>query len=351
MLLTTTLTVSAIGVLMVYTATRSQYSQYYLDRQGLWDLIGVAAMVIVASVDYHRFEDLAYLLYGALLLALVVVFGLGHSALGSTRWFQIGPFQLQPSAFAALVLILAVATYCARRQEEGLNASRIAALLVVLAVPTVLVIEQPDLGSGIVMVIAFGAILVVAGVKLRYLLAVGAVGILAVFLVLDLGILHSYQASRISVLFNPNKGTGSVAYQLNQSKIAIGSGGAFGKGIGRGSQTNLGYVPEQSNDFIFTAVGEQLGFLGSASLLALFAVMLWRVLRIAQLAKDNFGRLVCAGVLGLVGFSVFQNAGMTMGLMPITGIPLPFVSYGGSATIAFFVAIGLTLNVGMRRYT
>ncbi len=350
-LLTTTLTVSAIGVLMVYTATRSQYSQYYLDRQGLWDLIGVAAMVIVASVDYHRFEDLAYLLYGALLLALVVVFGLGHSALGSTRWFQIGPFQLQPSAFAALVLILAVATYCARRQEEGLNASRIAALLVVLAVPTVLVIEQPDLGSGIVMVIAFGAILVVAGVKLRYLLAVGAVGILAVFLVLDLGILHSYQASRISVLFNPNKGTGSVAYQLNQSKIAIGSGGAFGKGIGRGSQTNLGYVPEQSNDFIFTAVGEQLGFLGSASLLALFAVMLWRVLRIAQLAKDNFGRLVCAGVLGLVGFSVFQNAGMTMGLMPITGIPLPFVSYGGSATIAFFVAIGLTLNVGMRRYT
>jgi rod shape determining protein RodA len=350
-LLAATLTVSAVGVLMVYTATRSEYSQRFLDRQGLWTLLGVGAMVIVASIDYHRFEDVAYALYGAVLLALVAVFAVGHSALGSTRWFQIGPLQLQPSAFAALVLILAVAAYCARRQEEGLNAIRIATLLIMLAVPTVLVIKQPDLGSAVVMVIAFGAILVVAGVKLRYLLAVAALGILAAFLVLDLGILHRYQASRISVLFNPNHGTSKAAYQITQSKITLGSGGLLGKGIGRGSQTNGGYVPEQYTDFIFTAVGEQLGFAGTASLLALFAVILWRILRIAQLSKDGFGRLVCAGVLGLIGFSVFQNAGMTMGIMPITGIPLPFVSYGGSATIAFFAAIGLTLNVGMRRHT
>lgn len=350
-LLGATLTISAVGVVMVYTATRSSYGHYYLDRQGLWVLIGVGVMVIVASVDYHRFEDLAYALYGAVLLGLVGVFAVGHSALGSTRWFQLGPLQLQPSAFAGVAIILAVAAYCGRRQEEGLNAARIATILVMVAVPAILVIKQPDLGSAIVMVIAFGAILVVAGVRLRYLVAVGLLGALAVFLVLELGVLHSYQASRISVLFNQSKGTNGVSYQLNQSKIAIGSGGFLGKGIGKGSQTNLGYVPEQSNDFIFTAVGEQLGFVGSASLLALFAVMLWRILRTAQLAKDSFGRLICAGVLGLVGFSVFQNAGMTMGLMPITGIPLPFVSYGGSATIAFFGAIGLTLNVGMRRYT
>ncbi|MGH9128387.1 MAG: rod shape-determining protein RodA [Acidimicrobiales bacterium] len=350
-LLAATLTVSAVGVLMVYTATRSTYAQYYLDRQGIWTLIGVGAMVLVASVDYHRFEDVGYVLYGAVLLGLVGVFVVGHNALGSTRWFQIGPLQLQPSAFAAIALILAVATYCSRRQEEGLNAGRVAALLVMLAVPTVLVIKQPDLGSAIVMVIAFGAILVVAGVKLRYLAAVAVLGGLAVFLVLDLGILHHYQSGRLSSFLHQSAGTNKAAYQINQSKITIGSGGFFGKGIGHGSQTNLGYVPEQYTDFIFTAVGEQLGFVGTASLLALFAVILWRILRTAQLAKDHFGRLVCAGVLGLIGFSVFQNAGMTMGIMPITGIPLPFVSYGGSSTIAFFAAIGLTLNVGMRRYT
>lgn len=350
-LLSSTLIVSAIGVLMVYTATRSVYSQRFLDRQGLWTVIGVAAMVLVASVDYHNFEELGYFLYGAVLLGLVGVFVVGNSALGATRWFQIGPLQLQPSAFAALALILAVAAYCSRRQEEGLDAARVATLLLLLAIPTVLVIKQPDLGSGIVMVMAFGAILVVAGVRLRYLLVVAGLGAVAVFLVLQLGILHGYQANRLSSFLHPNVNTGKVAYQLNQSKITIGSGGLFGKGIGRGSQTNLGYVPEQYTDFIFTAVAEQLGFLGAATLLALFGVILWRILRTAQLAKDQYGRLICAGVLGLIGFSVFQNAGMTMGIMPITGIPLPFVSYGGSATIAFFAAIGLTLNVGMRRYT
>lgn len=336
---------------MVYTATRTQYFQRFLDRQGLFTVIGVGVMVLVASVDYQRFQDLGYLLYGAVLLGLVGVFAVGHSAKGSTRWFQIGPFQLQPSAFAALALILAVAAYCSRHQEEGLNAPRVAALLLIAAVPAVLVLKQPDLGSTIVMVIAFGALLVVAGVRLRYLLVVGVLGALAVFLVLNLGLLHHYQSNRLSSFLNPSvAGNTGPGFQLNQSKVTIGSGGLLGKGIGHGPQTNLGYVPYQYTDFIFTAVAEQLGFVGSATLLGLFGVILWRIMRTAQLAKDSYGRLLCAGVLGLIGFSVFQNAGMTMGIMPITGIPLPFVSYGGSATLAFFAAIGLTLNVGMRRY-
>lgn len=350
-LLSSTLVVSAIGVLMVYTATRSEYQQYYLDRQGVWTVIGVAVMVLAATVDYRRLEELGYYFYGAVLLGLVGVFAVGDSAQGSTRWFQIGPFQLQPSAFAALALILTVAAYCSRHQDEGLDAPKVATLLLIAAIPAVLVVEQPDLGSAIVMVIAFGAILVVAGLRLRYLLVLGTVAAMGVFLVLELGILHSYQLSRIASVFHQSRSTGTVAYQLQQSKIAIGSGGVTGKGIGHGSQTNGGYVPEQYTDFIFTAVAEQLGFVGAATLLALFGVILWRIMRTAQLAKDHYGRLLCAGVLGLIGFSVFQNAGMTMGIMPITGIPLPFVSYGGSATIAFFAAIGLTLNVGMRRYT
>ncbi|MGH9131014.1 MAG: rod shape-determining protein RodA [Acidimicrobiales bacterium] len=346
-----TLIVASVGVLMVYTASRSQYGLHYLDRQALFTVIGVGVMVLMASVDYHRFEDLGYLAYGAVLLGLVGVFAVGHKAKGSTRWFQIGPFQLQPSEFAALALILAVATYCSRHQDEGLNAPRVASLLLMAAVPVVLVIKQPDLGSAIVMVIAFGAILLVAGLRLRYLLVLAALAALAVYLVLGLGILHHYQSDRIHSFLNQNVGNTGAAYQLHQSKIAIGSGGLTGKGIGHGPQTNLGYVPEQTTDFIFTAVGEQLGFLGAGALLAMLAVILWRITRIAQLARDTYGRLICAGVLGLIGFSVFQNAGMTMGIMPITGIPLPFVSYGGSATLAFFAAVGLSLNVGMRRYT
>lgn len=349
MLLAATLTVSAIGVLMVYTATRTQYGHHFLDRQAVWTLMGVAVMALVASVDYRRFEDMGYVVYGAVGLSLLAVFAVGRSALGSTRWFQIGPLQLQPSAFAALALILAASAYCCRHEKDGLDAKRVTILLAMAAVPALLVIKQPDLGSGIVMVVAFGAILVVAGVRARYLAVVVALGALAVFLVLDLGVLKSYQAARITALFHPT-GNSSAAYTLQQSKIAIGSGGLLGKGIGGGSQTNLGYVPEQYTDFIFTAVGEQLGFVGAASLLGLFAVILWRVLRAARVARDQYGRLLCAGVLGLVGFSVFQNAAMTMGIMPITGIPLPFVSYGGSATIAFFASIGLALNVGMRRY-
>ncbi|MGH9065531.1 MAG: rod shape-determining protein RodA [Acidimicrobiales bacterium] len=355
LLVFTTLAVSALGVLMVYTATRAQLIQqglsphHFLDRQAVWTLLGVGVMLVLAAVDYHRFEELGYVAYGALLLALLGVYVVGRSALGSQRWYQLGPVQLQPSAFAALALILAVAAYCHRHQEAGLTARRVGALVVMALVPTVLVVKQPDLGSGIVMVVTFIAMLVVAGVRIRYLVALAVLGLVGIVAVVSLGMLKSYQTNRLTTFLHPSA-TGAAGYNLRQSKIAIGSGSLTGKGLFDAPQTNLGYVPEQYTDFIFTAVGEQLGFAGAASLLALFALMLWRILRAAQMAKDQYGRLLCAGVLGLVAFSVFQNAGMTMGLMPITGIPLPFVSYGGSATIAFFAGIGLVLNVAMRRH-
>jgi rod shape determining protein RodA len=275
----------------------------------------------------------------------------------------LGSFQLQPSAFATLALILATAAFL-RRHQGDIRLRHVIVLLIMTGIPIFLVYKQPDLGTAIVMAVVLLVMLVVAGVKGRYLTALAALAVLGIVAVVQLGVLKQYQVDRLTSFVHQTPAGQTVTaapgssassnqkstYNLAQSKIAIGSGGTTGKGLFNGSQTNLNYVPEQQTDFIFTAVGEQLGFVGAAALLALFGVVVWRILRIAQTARDSLGMLLCAGVLGLIGLSVFQNAGMTMGIMPITGIPLPFMSYGGSATIAFFAAIGIVLNVGMRRF-
>ncbi|HEX6476540.1 MAG TPA: rod shape-determining protein RodA [Acidimicrobiales bacterium] len=366
-----TFAVAAMGVLMVYSATRGKLElagadpRFYLKKQLLYAVIGVAVMVVVMLIDYHQFEILGAIAYGAVLLGLLAVLSpIGRSALGSQRWFQVGSFQLQPSAFATLALILAMASYLRRRQGD-IMLRHVLVLLVMAGIPILLVYKQPDLGTAMVMAASLLVMMVVAGVKGRYLAALGLLAVLGIVAVVQLGVLKQYQVQRLTSFVHqtpagqttpaaPNSNSTSTqnqqaTYNLAQSKIAIGSGGTTGKGLFNGSQTNLNYVPEQQTDFIFTAVGEQLGFVGAASLLALFAIILWRILRAAQMARDKLGTLLCGGVLGLIGLSVFQNAGMTMGIMPITGIPLPFMSYGGSATIAFFAAIGIVLNVGMRR--
>jgi rod shape determining protein RodA len=222
------------------------------------------------------------------------------------------------------------------------------------ALPVLLVALQPDLGTAITLGCVLGIVLVVAGVPARYLLVVGMIAVLVTIVGLHLHVLKNYQLDRLDAFLkqsDPNScGSTSAGYNLCESKIAIADGGLTGRGLFHGPQTNLQYVPEQQTDFIFTAVGEQLGFAGAATLLGLFATMLWRIVRTAQLAYDRVGTLLCAGVLAYIAFSVFQNAGMTMGIMPITGIPLPLVSYGGSSTIATFAAVGIVLNVGMRKY-
>jgi rod shape determining protein RodA len=367
-----TLAVAAMGVVMVYSATRGKLElagadpRFYLKKQLLYAIIGLAVMVVVMLIDYHQFEILGVFAYGAVLLGLLAVLSpLGSSARGSQRWFQVGSFQLQPSAFASLALILAIASYL-RRRQGAIMLRHVVVLLLMAGIPIFLVYKQPDLGTTMVMAASLLVMMVVAGVKGRYLAALGLLAVLGIVAVAQLGVLKQYQVDRLTSFVHQtpagqttpaaqgsassNNQSQQSTYNLAQSKIAIGSGGTTGKGLFNGSQTNLNYVPEQQTDFIFTAVGEQLGFLGAASLLALFGIIIWRVLRAAQTARDTFGTLLCGGVLGLIGLSVFQNAGMTMGIMPITGIPLPFMSYGGSATIAFFAAIGIVLNVGMRRF-
>jgi rod shape determining protein RodA len=355
-----TLMVSTIGVVMVYTATRGpllaqgEDPRTFLKKQGLFVVLGFVAMVVVAVFDYRRLEQLATIAYWLIVLALMGVFVLGSSAQGAARWFSIGPLQLQPSEFAVLALILAVAAYCARRDADGLAWRDVFRLLIMAGIPIVLVLLQPDLGTAIIMVIVLLVMLAVAGLPIRILVMLLVATALVALVAIEGGFLHHYQIARLTTFLNPtlhstNPYVQSAIYNTQQAKIAIGSGGLLGSGIGHGAQTNLGYVPEQQTDFIFTAVAEQLGFIGSVGLLSLLGVIAWRVLHAAVVSRDTFGRLICAGLFAFVAFSVFQNAGMTMGIMPITGIPLPFVSYGGTAVLVFFSAVGLALSVGARR--
>jgi len=278
----------------------------------------------------------------------------GSHVQGSERWFSVGPIEIQPSEFAVLGLILVVAAYCDRRQEEGLAWKDVFKLLILAGIPIALVLIQPDLGTAIIMMIVLLVMLAVAGLPIRILILLLLGVALVAVVAFESGILHAYQIARLTTFLNPNSTSTnpnvvSAIYNTTEAKNAIGSGGFLGTGLLHGAQTNLGYVPEQSTDFIFTAVGEQLGFVGSVGLLALLGVVAWRVLAAAGHSRDIFGRLVCAGLFTFVAFSVFQNAGMTMGIMPITGIPLPFVSYGGTAVICFFLAVGLALSVGAHR--
>jgi rod shape determining protein RodA len=360
MLVLATMLVALVGVVMVYTATRGillaagDDPHTYLKKQALFVVLGVVVMALVAIFDYRRLEPIAMILYGLSVLSLLGVMVAGSHVQGSERWFNIGPLELQPSEFAVVGLVLLVAAYCDRRQEEGLAWLDVLKLLILAGIPIGLVLIQPDLGTAIIMMIVLLVMLAVAGLPIRILVLL-VLGVVALaVLAYESGVVHAYQLARLTTFLNPNSTSTNpnvvqAIYNITESKTAIGSGGFVGTGLLHGAQTNLGYVPEQSTDFIFTAVGEQLGFVGAVGLLALLGLIAWRVLHAAGRSRDIFGRLVCTGLFTFVAFSVFQNAGMTMGIMPITGIPLPFVSYGGTAVIAFFLAVGLALSVGARR--
>jgi rod shape determining protein RodA len=355
-----TIIVAGIGLIMVYSATRGSLlalgadPHLYVKKQALFVVLGVVTMIAFALFDYRRLEPIAIPLYLLSVLSLLGVEAVGSHAQGAQRWFSLGPLQIQPSEFAVIGLILVVAAYCDRRNEEGLAWKDVFKLLILSGIPIGLVLIQPDLGTAIIMMIVLLVMLAVAGLPIRILVFL-VMGVALVALVaVETGVLHAYQIARLTTFLNPhststNPQVAQAIYNTTEAKNAIGSGGFLGTGLLHGAQTNLGYVPEQSTDFIFTAVGEQLGFVGAVGLLSLLGVIAWRVLHAAGQSRDVFGRLVCTGLFTFVAFSVFQNAGMTMGIMPITGIPLPFVSYGGTAVISFFLAVGLALSVGAHR--
>jgi rod shape determining protein RodA len=352
--------VACLGSLMVYSATRGPTAPYrlsFVEKQLTYIALGFVVMVAATLIDYRVFRDWALLLYGgACGLLLLVVSPLGSTSKGAQAWFELAGFQLQPSEFAKIGLILAMGGLAAQFRGE-IDARRLGALLAMGLLPLALIMVQPDLGTALVLVAIISGILLVAGVQARHLLALVLVATVGVVGVLHSNVLKEYQTARLTsflaqdVSAKDNPELAKAKYNVDQSKTAIGAGSLFGQGLFKGSQTRLGNVPEQHTDFIFTAVGEQLGFAGSATLLALFCIIAWRIWRTAQVARDPFGTLLCVGVLCLLMFQIFENVGMTMGIMPVTGIPLPFVSYGGSSTIAEFAAIGLVMNVYARRFS
>jgi rod shape determining protein RodA len=349
------LAITALGLLMIYSTTHQRIHgdpYYFVKRQALFAAIGFVVMVVVLCIDYRRMRDYAMVFYGVtVFLLLAVLAPVGSNIKGHQAWFQLpGGFTLQPSELAKFGIIVAVAGYCNHYRGE-IDAWRLTTIVALVSVPIGLVLLQPDLGTVMVFAAIVIAVLAVAGVTGKQLIVLGLLALTGVYAVVGLGLLKQYQIDRFTSFVGSESNTSqTTSYNQKQSEQAIANGRATGEGVLNGSQTQGGFVPEQQTDFIFTAVGEELGFVGSAVLLALFAIVMWRTWRTARLARDFFGVLVCIGVLAMLGFQMFENMGMTMGIMPVTGIPLPFMSYGGSSLITTLACVGLVANVSMRRF-
>ncbi|MDP9224575.1 MAG: rod shape-determining protein RodA [Actinomycetota bacterium] len=354
-LLLVTFLLSAFGALMIYSATVHQQAaggiDPYLKKQLAYMVIGVIILLAVSVFDYRHLRSFAVFIYGGVVAGLLIVLSpIGTTQMGATRWIDLGTFQVQPSELAKIGIIVALSAYLAERRGE-MSARDVAACCGMVAVPAALIFFEPDLGTAMVFVAILATLFLIGGAKIRHFLALALLSVGIIAGALHFGFVQQYQLDRFTAFMNPHPDVQSVGYNLTQAKIAIASGGIQGKGLeGKNTQTSLNFVPEQHTDFIFTAVGEQLGFLGSATLLGLFGLLIWRALRIAAMSRDFFGTLLACGIVALWAFQIFINVGMTMGIMPITGIPLPFISFGGSSLITNYISIGFLLNVHMRRF-
>jgi rod shape determining protein RodA len=349
------LAITVLGLAMIYSTTHQRVPgdpYYFVKRQGLFAVIGLVAMVVVICIDYKRLRELSMLFYGATVFMLLAVLApVGSNIKGHQAWFQLpGGFTLQPSELAKFGLIVFLAGYCNHYRGE-IDAWRLTVIIGLVCVPIGLVLLQPDLGTVMVLAVIIVAILAVAGVSGKQLIVLGLLALTGIYAVVGLGLLKQYQIDRLTTFIDPESGTSQgTAYNQSQSEQALAHGRTTGEGYLNGSQTQGGFVPEQHTDFIFTSVGEELGFLGAVVMLGLFAIVMWRTWRTARLSRDFFGTLVCVGVLAMLAFQMFENMGMTMGIMPVTGIPLPFMSYGGSSLITTLACVGLVANVSMRRF-
>jgi rod shape determining protein RodA len=352
-LVASTVAVALLGVVMVYSATRGtddDPTTYFLQRQAMFVVLGVGLMAAMAAFDYRRLRDWAIPIAGAaLFLLFAVLTPLGTESKGIQAWFEVAGFQLQPAELAKLALIIGLSAFLTLEKED-IDGKRLATILGISAVPMALIMLQPDLGTVLVFGVMSLAIVFVAGARPRHFAVLLLIGIIGTIGILNSNVLADYQQDRLTNFANPELNADGSGYNQQQSQTAISAGQLRGQGLFEGTQTGLGFVPEQHTDFIFTVVGEELGFVGGAVVLGLLTVILWRVWRTAQLARDEFGMLVCVGVLAMLTFQVFENIGMTMGIMPVTGIPLPFMSYGGSSILTAFAAIGLVLNVHIHRF-
>ncbi len=346
------LALSALGLLMIYSVTRSTGS-VSMERQMIFVAAGLTLYLIVSNIDYREYKNILPLVAVVTLVALFAVF-LFEEVKGAQRWIPLGFFKLQPAEFAKVVVIVLLAALLSpsSRDEIGrrhITWSAVLRAVVVVSVPAILVLMQPDLGTTLAFGFILFAMLFVAGGTWRQMVALASAAVLGVAAILRFEMLAAYQVDRLRVLVDPTVDPQGIGYNLRQSKLAIGSGQLFGRGLFQGTQTNFEYVPEQENDFIFTAVGEQLGFVGAVLVIAAFAVIVWRLLVISSNARDRFGALIAAGVAAMIVFHVVVNVGMTIGIMPVTGLPLPFLSSGGSFYIAMTLSLGIANSVWLLR--
>ncbi|WP_233526256.1 rod shape-determining protein RodA [Actinomadura spongiicola] len=353
------LALSVVGALLVRSATFQLLTEQGKDPEGFLKrhilnlVIGFVLGGVVTVLDYRLLRAYVPILYAVACVGLVAVLSpLGETINGSHSWIVLGGgFQVQPSEFAkvGLVVLLAMIMGEPRDGEIGPGRRDVLLALVLAGVPAVLIMLQPDLGTTLVFIAVVLGMLAISGAQKRWLFGLVGGGLAAAAAVWFFGLLEDYQIARFTAFLDPEADPRGAGYNAQQARIAVGSGGGFGKGLFQGEQTGGHFVPEQQTDFIFTVAGEELGFVGGAMIVALLGVVLWRGLRIATQAADLFGTLVATGVVCWLGFQTFQNVGMSIGIMPITGLPLPFVSYGGSATFANMIAFGLLQAVHVRR--
>ena len=351
-----TLIVAAVAIVIMslviigsatHVNTPSEERYWFVQRQGISIVIDIALAAFLMNFDYKILQRYGNHFYVFNLILLILVMLVGQTALGAQRWIALGPISIQPSEFSKLIMIIALAAMLEKRGGKINTITDLAPVASYVGVPFLLVLKQPDLGTSLVFLAIFFGMVFVAGVRLRLLLGIFGAGLAAMPVLWHF--LKDYQKMRIMVFMDPNVDPLGAGYHIIQSKIAIGSGMLFGKGLFGGTQSQLNFLPENHTDFIFSVVGEELGFVGCAILLLLYLVVLWRGIRIAQDASDMFGRLLAVGITSMIAFHVLINVGMTMGIMPVTGIPLPLMSYGVSSLTTNIMAIAILLNIQLRR--
>lgn len=347
-----------IGTMLVWSATSSNElltrgdSSAYLHKHLVNILIGLVLAAAVMATDHRWVRIVTPLVYIASIVGLLLVLVMGTTINGSRSWLMLGGLSIQPAEFAKLAVVIAMAMIIAERTENSrrrrVGLVDVALMGVIAGIPAVLIILQPDLGTMLVLSATVFGVLAVAGVPRRWLVSLFGAGVSVAVVAVSLGLLKQYQINRFMAFTDPGLDPRGAGYNTTQARIAIGNGGLFGQGLFDGSQTRSRFVPEQHTDFIFTVAGEELGLIGAGVLILLFAVLLWRALHISVNADDMFGRVAAAGIACWFAFQTFQNVGMCLGIMPVTGVPLPLVSYGGSSMFASMMALGLLQNIAMR---
>ncbi len=344
-----------LGSLLIYSASLNQFGtpefgdlSHPVMRQGAFAVTGLAMALAISRTNYRVLGTLSAGLYIASVAALAFVVFAGDATYGSRRWIEIAGTPVQPSEIAKLVSIIALAKYLSDNQEQVRTVRVFVTSLVMAAVPATLVFVEPDLGSTIIFVAIWLGMVISAGAKWRHLAALGGVALAALPFLL-IGLVTDYQRARISLWLDPESDPLGAGFQSLQAEIGIGSGGLFGKGLTEGGQTQLDYLRTETTDYVFSVLGEELGFVGAMVLFALFVILLWRGLRVAELSGDLFGRLLATGIVIFILLQTFINIGVNVGLLPVTGIPLPFVSQGGSSLLTLFVCLGILQSILLRR--